>query len=57
VGELAEHEEHHPVITILYKKILIELFTHAQQGLSENDFIMAAKIDSLTIDEGGKNEK
>lgn len=46
-GELAETENHHPVMIVKYKRVLVELSTHAVQGLSENDFIMAAKIDGL----------
>ena len=48
VGELAEREQHHPDIHLVsYKKVIIELFTHAIEGLSENDFIVAAKINSI----------
>lgn len=47
VADLAEEEGHHPVMHVYYGKISIELWTHAINGLSENDFIMAAKIDSL----------
>lgn len=49
VGALAEEEKHHPNITIIYNKVNITLSTHAIGGLSENDFIMAAKIDRLNI--------
>lgn len=45
VAKIAEEEDHHPDITINYKKVTIELTTHAIDGLSENDFIMAAKIE------------
>ena len=45
VAKIAEVEDHHPDITINYKKVTIELTTHAIGGLSENDFIMAAKIE------------
>ena len=45
VAEIAENEGHHPNITINYNKVSIELFTHSIKGLSENDFIVAAKID------------
>lgn len=44
---IAEAEGHHPDIHIYYNKVLIELWTHAIGGLSENDFIMAVKIESL----------
>lgn len=47
VGALAEEEKHHPNITIIYNRVIITLTTHAIGGLSENDFIMAAKIDRL----------
>lgn len=47
VGALAEQEQHHPNITIIYNKVRIALSTHAIGGLSQNDFIMAAKIDKI----------
>lgn len=47
IADIAEKEGHHPDIYIFYKKVQIELFTHAVGGLSENDFIMAAKINQL----------
>ncbi len=46
VAEIAEAEGHHPDIQIHYNKVLLELSTHAIDGLSENDFILAAKIDA-----------
>ncbi len=47
VGELAESEGHHPDIHLTdFKKVRIELSTHAINGLSNNDFILAAKIDA-----------
>jgi 4a-hydroxytetrahydrobiopterin dehydratase len=47
VGGLAEEEGHHPNITIIFNKVRIILSTHAIGGLSQNDFIMAAKIDRI----------
>ncbi len=47
VAEIAEAEGHHPDIHIFYSKVRIELSTHAIGGLSENDFILAAKTDEL----------
>ncbi len=44
---VAEAEGHHPDIHVYYNKVTIELWTHAIGGLSENDFILAAKIESL----------
>jgi 4a-hydroxytetrahydrobiopterin dehydratase len=46
VAEIAEAEGHHPDIKINYNKVLLELSTHAIGGLSENDFILAAKVDA-----------
>ena len=47
VGELAESEGHHPDIHLTqFKFVTIELSTHAIGGLSNNDFILAAKIDA-----------
>jgi len=47
IANLAEEEQHHPDLCIHYKNVEVELTTHAIGGLSENDFIMAAKIDNL----------
>lgn len=47
VGEIAESEGHHPDINFGWGKAEIILWTHAIGGLSENDFILAAKIDKL----------
>jgi 4a-hydroxytetrahydrobiopterin dehydratase len=47
VADLAESEGHHPDLHVYYGKVVIEIWTHAIKGLSENDFILAAKIDKL----------
>ncbi|HCB35300.1 MAG: hypothetical protein A2W52_04550 [Candidatus Taylorbacteria bacterium RIFCSPHIGHO2_02_49_25] len=47
VGTLAESEGHHPDIRFGWGYVELTLFTHAVDGLSENDFILAAKIDVL----------
>ena len=47
VANLAEEEGHHPVMHVFFGRVVIELWTHAIDGLSENDFIMAFKIDGL----------
>jgi len=45
VAEIAESENHHPNISIYgWNKVKLTFFTHAIRGLSENDFIMAAKV-------------
>ncbi len=51
VAEVAEAEGHHPDLHLEgYRNLSIEIWTHAIGGLSENDFILAAKIDRLPID-------
>ncbi len=47
VGELAEEQGHHPDLLLAWGKVEVTLWTHAVNGLSESDFIMAAKIDRL----------
>ncbi len=48
VGELAEQEGHHPDIQLSWGKVRIVLWTHKINGLTESDFILAAKIDQLS---------
>lgn len=47
VGELAEDEGHHPDIYLAWGKVGIKIWTHKIDGLTESDFILAAKIDRL----------
>lgn len=47
ITPLAEGEGHHPDLLVAWGKVGVELWTHAIGGLSDNDFIMAAKIDAL----------
>ncbi|MDC0980576.1 4a-hydroxytetrahydrobiopterin dehydratase [bacterium] len=48
VGEISENEGHHPDILFGWGYAEIKITTHSIEGLSENDFILAAKIDQLT---------
>jgi 4a-hydroxytetrahydrobiopterin dehydratase len=51
VGKIAEEEDHHPDLHLTgYRNVAIELSTHALGGLSENDFILAAKIDRVPVE-------
>jgi 4a-hydroxytetrahydrobiopterin dehydratase len=50
VADLAEGEGHHPDIHISWNRVRLDLTTHAIKGLSENDFILAAKVNALTPD-------
>lgn len=47
IAEIAEEENHHPDLRIGYNRVGVELSTHAIKGLSENDFILAAKFDRV----------
>ena len=46
-GEVADAADHHPDIHLSWGRVRIEVWTHSVGGLSENDFILAAKIDAL----------
>lgn len=48
VADLAEEENHHPNIHIYYSRVVVDLTTHNIKGLSENDFILAAKIEEIS---------
>jgi 4a-hydroxytetrahydrobiopterin dehydratase len=51
VGAIAEAEDHHPDLHLVgYRNVAIEIWTHAVGGLTENDFILAAKIDQLPVE-------
>jgi 4a-hydroxytetrahydrobiopterin dehydratase len=51
VAQLAEEEGHHPDLHLEnYRQAWIEIWTHAISGLSENDFILAAKIERLPVE-------
>ena len=49
VGAIAEDEGHHPDLVVKWGKVVVELSTHSIGGLSENDFILAAKIDAIPV--------
>ena len=51
IAQIAEAEDHHPDLHVTdYRKVAIEIWTHAVGGLTENDFILAAKIDQLPVE-------
>jgi 4a-hydroxytetrahydrobiopterin dehydratase len=51
VGRIAQAQDHHPDLHLRgYRNVTIELSTHDLDGLSENDFIMAARIDQLPVE-------
>lgn len=47
VAKLAEKQNHHPNIHIYFNRVIIDLTTHSIHNLTENDFIMAAKIEEI----------
>jgi len=47
VGELAEEQGHHPDIYLSWGRVRIQIWTHKIDGLTESDFVLAAKIDEL----------
>ena len=47
VGELSEREWHHPDLALAWGRVDVKIYTHKIDGLSDNDFILAAKIDHL----------
>ena len=53
VAEIAITEDHHPVLTVAYGSCCVSYTTHAINGLSDNDFICAAKIDQLVEESDG----
>ncbi len=51
LGKIAAEQNHHPDLYISWGLLKISIFTHAINGLSENDFILAAKLDRLLAQE------
>jgi len=50
IGAIAEAEGHHPDLHLVgYRNVAVEIWTHAVGGLTENDFILAAKLDTLPV--------
>lgn len=47
ISQVAEQEGHHPDLHLSYGALKVELWTHTAGGLTENDFVLAAKIDQL----------
>ncbi len=45
-GDIAEAENHHPEITLTWGRVTIRVWTHKIDGLTESDFVLAAKIDA-----------
>jgi 4a-hydroxytetrahydrobiopterin dehydratase len=52
VGEIAEQQGHHPDIYLAWGRVRVEIWTHKIDGLTESDFILAAKIDAISAKDG-----
>jgi 4a-hydroxytetrahydrobiopterin dehydratase len=52
VGEVAEAERHHPELVLNWGRVEVRVWTHSIDGLSESDFVLAAKVDRLARDGG-----
>jgi 4a-hydroxytetrahydrobiopterin dehydratase len=52
IARIAEAEAHHPDLHLSYGSLRVELWTHAAGGLTENDFVLAAKIDQIPPPQG-----
>jgi 4a-hydroxytetrahydrobiopterin dehydratase len=61
IAEIAEHEQHHPDLLVRWGELKVDLWTHKIDGLTESDFILAAKIDRCALLDGtckvGASEK
>jgi 4a-hydroxytetrahydrobiopterin dehydratase len=47
IGEIAEQQGHHPDLSLAWGKVGVTIWTHSIEGLTESDFVLAAKIDRL----------
>ena len=52
IGEMAEEQQHHPDLQVSWGRLVVEIWTHKIEGLTESDFVFAAKCDALI----GSNE-
>lgn len=50
IADLSEEEGHHPQILIEWGRVVVKLWTHSVEGLTESDFILAAKIETLHLE-------
>ena len=48
IGAVAEREGHHPELLVGWGRVRVSLWTHAVSALTENDFVLAAKVDALS---------
>ncbi|MBI4039204.1 4a-hydroxytetrahydrobiopterin dehydratase [Candidatus Daviesbacteria bacterium] len=47
IADIAEQQDHHPVLNVSYGRLRVEIVSHIIKGLSESDFILAAKINKI----------
>lgn len=53
IGALADEQGHHPDLQLSWGRVVVQIFTHKIDGLTESDFILAAKIDQLRFSKAG----
>ncbi len=53
IGEMAEEQQHHPDLAVSWGRLVVEIWTHKIGGLTESDFIFAAKCDALLQGQSG----
>ena len=53
VGALAEEQQHHPDLELAWGRVVVRIWTHKIDGLTESDFYFAAKVDALAREEDG----
>lgn len=53
-GALSDQQDHHPDIHLFYRRVVVDLWTHSVNGLSENDYILAAKLEESYASFPGK---
>ena len=54
VGEIAEQEGHHPEITLTWGNVILRIWTHKVDGLTESDFVLAAKAERAFLQQGSR---
>ena len=54
IGAMAEEEDHHPDLVLAWGRVEVTLWTHIIDGLTENDFVVAAKTEQLATDAPGR---
>ena len=57
IGEMAEEQQHHPDLHVAWGRLTVDIWTHKIGGLTESDFVFAAKCDALIETSRPKDQK